>query len=110
MEKFEQERLNCLPYGQWHTKDGSVVLFDREHRPIFAQGDKGDIEFMKGDEWINDIVQDRTEYFYDDRKTPEMDFYTLAKVKKVLADWMMKYQQQRLSRVSKPKSNKQRGN
>lgn len=107
MEQIEQERIYSLPYGQWLTEDGAAVLFDRKYRPIFLQDEKGNITQMNGDEWIERIVADKTEYFYKDASTPELDFYTLAKVKKVLADWFMKYRQQKVSQLPLPKQSKQ---
>jgi hypothetical protein len=102
--KLEQERLECLPYGQWRTKDHQLVLFDRQYRPIFSENRKGDITMMHGDEWIDGIVEDQTEYFYDDSKTSEMDFYTLAKIKKLMAEWTMRWRQQSTSTLQKPKA------
>ena len=109
MEQIEQEQLSCLPYGQWYTQADVTVLFDRQYRPIYSLNDKGDIAPMKGDEWIDGIVEDKTEYFYKEPSSPEQDFYTLAKVKKILADWTMKYRQQQLSGLPLPKHNAKQG-
>ena len=107
MEQLEQERLDCLPYGQWHTNDQSIVIFDKQHRPIFScKGGDGDITLMNGDEWIDGIVEDKTQYFYNETNSPSQEFHTLAKVKKIMADWMMKYRQQKLSQLSLPKQNR----
>jgi hypothetical protein len=109
MEQIEQERLACLPYGQWHTQQGSIVLFDRQYRPIYSQDDKGNIAVMSGNEWIDNIDADKTEYFYNDGNSPDKEFHTLAKVKKVLADWTMKYRHQQVSKLPLPKPQAKQG-
>jgi hypothetical protein len=101
MDPQEKKLFDCLPYGQWHTKGNAVVLFDREHRPIYSKKG-GDITPMNGDEWIEDIIPEKTEYFYKDGTTPQGDFHTLAKVKKVLADWTMNYRLQKVSQLALP--------
>ena len=60
--------MSRLPYGQFATKDGGEVLFDRHYFPIYMRKD-GRVTPLAADAWV-DVAG--VKWFWSD-KTPEAD-------------------------------------
>ena len=52
-----------LPYGEWRTADGRVVLFNRHYRPLWELRPDHSIAKADPNEWI---AWETQRWFYDD--------------------------------------------
>ncbi len=83
---FSQARAcrSVLPYGQWTTRNGDIVLFNRSYAPFAIKYPDGMFELCDRF-WVNDIV--KQEFFWDDWTSPWRKRESIGKCCKILSQW-----------------------
>lgn len=57
-------KVDDNPYGLWHCRDGSIVLFDRSYKPILRNSIDGIVTELDPTDRPEDVVSEV--FFYDD--------------------------------------------
>ena len=81
----DRPKYRGLPYGIWRCSDGTEVLFSRRYKPLWSRSPGGAVVAMVGNEWVENIVDER--WFYDDRNQPWDDPATYQRCLQVLKDF-----------------------
>jgi hypothetical protein len=83
---WRQPKNRHLPYGAWVTRDGTVVLFDRDYCPLHRRAPgAASPTAMTGSEWVRDIVSET--FLYNDQNSPSVDPLTRARCLQALKDF-----------------------
>src|SRR5262249_19224517 len=63
-------RCDHLPCGMYTTVSGREILFNRYYKPLGERSDGGKPQIANRNEWVPDIIKEKTVHFYKDR-TPD---------------------------------------
>jgi hypothetical protein len=81
----DRPKYRRLPYGRWLCSDGTEVLFSRRYKPLWSRSPGAAAVPMVGNEWIQNIVDER--WFYDDKNEPWVNPATYSRCLQVLKEF-----------------------
>ena len=63
--RITYDRVKRYPYGNWRTKDGRTVIFDRTYTPILQIMPDGVVEWAETTEWVDFDKETGEAWAYD---------------------------------------------